>query len=255
MECLAELRLILSYRVVLNFRPVKIGLHRAPESYLVEGCISPMLLSGGPWTRILFPRALWGTLDAAGRRALIVHELAHFQRGDHWVRWLETVCRCLYWWHPAVWWAIQQIERSEEECCDAVVVSLELPRTYADAIVSTLDFLADKERSLPRLACGLHDVPALRKRLTQIMRRSVSPQVSGVARCVLTAFCAGTLAIHPSLHDVRAVGVQSLAAKTVATLNHEVGLLAEDPVDQVLRQIDARGGPVVKIGRIDPAVG
>ena len=50
-----------------------------------------------------------------------------------------------------------------------MVVSLELPWTYADAIVSTLDFLADKERSLPRLACGLHDVPALRKRLTQIM--------------------------------------------------------------------------------------
>ena len=58
---------------------------------------------------------------------------------------LEFVVMGLYWWHPVVWYARRELREAEEQCCDAWVVST-LPgagRTYASALVDTLDFLSD----------------------------------------------------------------------------------------------------------------
>ena len=51
--------------------------------------------------------------------AVLAHELAHLKRRDHWVRRLEAIVLGLYWWYPGAWWARRQLERAEEECCDA----------------------------------------------------------------------------------------------------------------------------------------
>src|SRR5205085_2360482 len=72
--------------------------------------------------RVLLPAALWARLSEAQRDALLLHELAHLRRGDHWVRRLELAVLGLYWWLPTVWWARREIQRAEEECCDAWVV-------------------------------------------------------------------------------------------------------------------------------------
>ena len=133
-----------------------------------------MVWAAGGSPRLILPVRLWDGLDPGQRDALLVHELAHLRRRDHWVRLLEAVVTALYWWHPAVWWARRELHESEERCCDAWVVGT-LPgvaRSYASALLATVDFLSEVPSPLPVGASGLGrggHFQHLRRRLTLIM--------------------------------------------------------------------------------------
>ena len=113
-----------------------------PRLVLVPGVVSPMLWVFGRQPRLVLPAALVERLTAEQWRTLLAHELAHWRRRDHWVRWLELAAFSLYWWCPLLWWAKSQLQQSEEECCDAWVVAVlpEAARDYALALVETVDF-------------------------------------------------------------------------------------------------------------------
>ncbi len=156
-----------------------------PEVLLLPGAVSPMLWAIGRRKRLLIPESLLERLSGEQRSALLVHELAHLRRGDHWVRCLELVVLGLYWWCPLVWWARRELHEAEEACCDAWVVWA-LPacaRAYALALVETLDFLAEARPALPPVASGIGAVQLMRRRLTMIMRGNTprALTVTGVA--------------------------------------------------------------------------
>lgn len=143
-----------------------------PRLVLVPGVISPMLWVFGRVPRLVLPAALVDRLSPEQWRTLLAHELAHWRRRDHWVRWLELATLSVYWWCPLVWWAKQQLQEAEEECCDAWVVTM-LPgaaRAYALALVETVDFLSGARAVLPPAASGLGHVHLLQRRLTMILR-------------------------------------------------------------------------------------
>ena len=94
----------------------RIGLRDCPRVWLVPGAVSPMLWAIFGHARLLFPSRLLEGLAPAARRALLLHELAHLRRRDHWVRLLEATATILYWWHPVVWWARREIQAAEETC-------------------------------------------------------------------------------------------------------------------------------------------
>lgn len=150
----------------------KLGLRRLPPVVLIPGKVSPLLW--GLWRpQLVLPEALWSNLDWAQRGALLAHELAHFRRGDHWVRLLETVVTGLFWWHPVVWWARHELREAEELCCDAWVLWA-LPaasKPYARALLTTVDFLTHDALPLPVTASGLGHVSTLRRRLIMILHR------------------------------------------------------------------------------------
>jgi len=178
----------------------KLGV-RCPTVWLVPGIVSPMLWSFGTARRLLLPRDLLGRLSAAQQSTLLAHELAHLRRGDHWVRYLEWIVLCFYWWCPLVWWARRELHAAEEECCDAWVVWTlpELARDYALALVETLDFLCDAKPAVPLLASGIRPVPLLRRRLTMIMRGSSPRVVTAVGGLALLCLAAVLLPLLPSL--------------------------------------------------------
>src|SRR5262249_44539898 len=123
----------------------RLGLTHCPAVALVPGSVPPMLwMAVGRPTGYL-PADLLEKLDPSERETLLAHELAHLRRRDHWVRWLEFVVQGVYWWYPLVPLARRQMQVHEEECCDALVVGVLPARSYAAAIVRTLDFLAGAE--------------------------------------------------------------------------------------------------------------
>jgi beta-lactamase regulating signal transducer with metallopeptidase domain len=85
---------------------------------------------------ILVPASALTGMDPAYLEALLLHELAHIRRYDHWVNMLQTQVEMLGFYHPAVWWisSVMRIER--ENCCDDLVVGA-LPdrRVYLRALV------------------------------------------------------------------------------------------------------------------------
>ena len=151
----------------------QIGLKRAPRVVMAPVRVAPMVWALGGRACLLVPEALWDRLDGEQRAAMLVHELAHLRRRDHWVRILELAATGLYWWHPALWLARRELRRAEEECCDLWVVWA-LPkakRTYASALVEAVEFLSEaRPKGLPIGASGMGQVEDLSRRIGMIMR-------------------------------------------------------------------------------------
>jgi bla regulator protein blaR1 len=149
----------------------RLGLARGPGVWFVSAPVSPLLWALGRTPRLLLPEALWERLTEPQRAALLLHELAHLRRGDHWVRRLELVTLGLYWWHPVVWWAGRRLREAEELCCDAWVVWAlpDAAEAYARALVETVTFLSQTRPPLPVGASGVGRVPLLKRRLTMIL--------------------------------------------------------------------------------------
>jgi beta-lactamase regulating signal transducer with metallopeptidase domain len=182
----------------------RLGMARAPGVWLVPGVLSPMLWAMGRWPRLLLPGELLERLGDEQRQALLVHELAHLRRRDHWIRWLELVVLALYWWLPVAWWARRELQDAEEECCDAWVVWA-LPRSakaYAVALVETLDFLAEARPALPVAASGLGHLSSLRRRLTMIMRGETPRALTRVGLLTVLGLGLLLLPLVPSLAQV-----------------------------------------------------
>ncbi len=175
-----------------------VSLRAPPRVILVDAVISPTLIGIGPWTRILYPRRLWRELPAEQRDGLLIHELEHFRRGDHWVRVLEAAATAVFWWHPIVWWARHHIEITEESCCDAVASRGCNELSYAEALLTTLDFINEPSWSpAAPVGTGVSRLPVLEQRLKQIVHHSIPGQLSLVGRTVLLLLAALTLPIQP----------------------------------------------------------
>jgi beta-lactamase regulating signal transducer with metallopeptidase domain len=178
----------------------RLGIATAPRVGLVRGCVSPLLwaLSGAP--RLLLPVALWDQLDDDQRDALLVHELAHLRRRDHWIRNLELVVTALYWWHPVVWWARRSLREAEEQCCDAWVVWAfpKSARAYATALLQTVDFLSGARSGLPAAASGLGHLSCLKRRLIMIMQEPMPRALSLAGRLSVLGLAAVLLPVAPS---------------------------------------------------------
>lgn len=178
---------------------LKLGLKRVPRVLIVNATVSPMLWGCGSNARLLFPSDLAERLDDNARATLLMHELAHFGRGDHWVRLLELVVGGCFWWHPVVWLARRQIEEAEEECCDAWVIGEfpNAPRQYAEALLDTIDFLCESREALPPIASGLGQAHFLRYRLTKIMCGASPKSMSHQNRCSLALVAVLVLPLQP----------------------------------------------------------
>ncbi len=149
----------------------RFGLSRSPKVKLINAAVPPMLWAMRRPPEIYLPRGLIERLSPEQTQTLLAHELAHFRRNDHWVRWLEVLILGIYWWHPIAWIARRQLQRSEEQCCDAWVLWA-LPNAasiYARTILETVDFLTTDNRPSPALASGLGPVHVLERRFEMIL--------------------------------------------------------------------------------------
>jgi beta-lactamase regulating signal transducer with metallopeptidase domain len=151
---------------------LRVGLRRAPVIRLVDAVVPPMLWAMCRPAEILLPRALVARLLPEQQAVLLAHELAHYHRRDHLMRWFEVVVIGIYWWHPVVWIARRELARAEEQCCDAWVLWALPGRecAYARVILETIDFLAADRRLTPMLANGLGPVHQLERRFAMILR-------------------------------------------------------------------------------------
>jgi bla regulator protein BlaR1 len=178
-----------------------LGIGRPPVVKTAGGIGSPMLWGWGRNTVILFPRELLARLAREARDTLLAHEIVHFLRRDHWVRMLEFVVTGIYWWHPAVWLARGGIETAEEECCDAWVVGVlaASPRRYAEALLATVDYVAELRRPcLPPGACPANrGAQLLQRRLIGIIHAQRPSEVRGSA--AVRAVILSALLIQPVL--------------------------------------------------------
>jgi RND family efflux transporter MFP subunit len=231
----------------------RLGLRQVPTIGLVPACVPPMLWSSitGP-ARLILPEELWRRFDPTQQDAVLAHELAHLKRRDHWVRRLEAVVLGLYWWYPGAWWARRQLERAEEECCDAWVVWA-LPSaagSYADALVATAVFLSGLRQPLPLGASGAGRTRPLKRRLAMILcDRTAGPAARTVPLVVLAL---GLLALPflPALVSGQQANSQGTAAPAPALSAEQPAKVIPSPAKT--DEKSAQQGGAFKLVALDP---
>ena len=70
---------------------------------------------------VLLPRSV-ATLSAEARLGVLCHELVHVARHDWPWMVAEDVVRAVMWFHPAVWWLLDQVHVSREQVVDGLTV-------------------------------------------------------------------------------------------------------------------------------------
>lgn len=176
-----------------------IRLRKAPKVLLAPGSLSPMLWAFCAPARIVVPSEFFQNLDEPARRSLLLHELAHYKRGDHYVRFLELAVIGLYWWLPVAWLVRREIRRAEELACDAEVIA-QLPderRAYAETLVHAASFVSTS--TIPALASGIAAPGQLEERLRNIMRSTMDLRISNGTKIMVTLMALGVLPLAPML--------------------------------------------------------
>ncbi len=178
-----------------------IGLPRLPRTVMVRAMVSPMIWCGYRPLLVL-PQPLWSQLDDAGRQVVVLHELAHLRRRDHWVCWAELVIAALFWWHPLVWWIRRQLHQEAEVCCDAWVTWL-MPRgrrVYAEALLKTKQYINRLENPVPAMGIGMTTFRSRQfgRRLTMIMTKQTIPGLSAWAVLLAGGLALANWAVTPA---------------------------------------------------------
>ena len=88
---------------------------------ITAACATPMLI-GYLRPVLVFPVALINQLDVEETETVLLHELAHLRRYDHWFNLLQCFIEVLFYYHPAVHWISARVREEREFCCDDLVL-------------------------------------------------------------------------------------------------------------------------------------
>ncbi|MFA6287856.1 MAG: M56 family metallopeptidase [Opitutaceae bacterium] len=107
---------------------------RTPRVWWVSQLRSPLMV--GWWTPgVYLPEGASGW-DKQRREAVFLHELAHWQRGDHFWQQVGRLAGCVFWWQPLVAWAARQMNAEAEAAADDVVlIKQSAAKDYAATLV------------------------------------------------------------------------------------------------------------------------
>ncbi len=145
---------------------------RLPRVLISELGATPLVW--GVWKpTLLWPKCLNGRLNSVARQSVLLHELIHLRRRDHWTAWLDLTAGCLWWWHPACWLARARLREAAELACDAEVLHRrpDAGHEYATALVTVCELMSRSAR--PALTVGAAS-PARRfftRRLNMILSK------------------------------------------------------------------------------------
>jgi beta-lactamase regulating signal transducer with metallopeptidase domain len=171
-------------------RPVEVRLSDAVDAPSVIGFFHPA---------VVLPRSLQSELAPGDRKQVILHELAHLDRGDDWTNLLQKLLRALSPLNPALFWAERHLCREREQACDdAVLDAAGNAREYATCLTK----LAENRlvRRVASLAPGLwqrHSELAGRVENILHRRRNTHPWLSrGLVAAGLAASLSGVVVLQ-----------------------------------------------------------
>jgi beta-lactamase regulating signal transducer with metallopeptidase domain len=174
----------------------RLYLRRVPDVLMSSRALPPLVWSIGLCPRVILPSELFARLSTEAQATILAHELVHVRRGDYLVRLLELAATTVFWWHPVVWWASCQLRELEEHCCDSRVLELlpHQPRTYATALVDTLDFLSDRPCIPVPMRTAIDSTGSLSRRI-RMLTQGRTNRLSALSAVLVTGIVAVPLVV------------------------------------------------------------
>ncbi len=112
------------------------GIKKFPRIFRTPKTDVPMVI-GFFKPVILLPLAMLTALSPEQVESILLHELYHIRRKDHFVNFLQNILEILFFYHPAAWWISRQLRNEREICVDEwVVTQTNQPMAYVRALVS-----------------------------------------------------------------------------------------------------------------------
>lgn len=239
----------------------QVGLRRVPELRLTQARISPLAWGFGR-SKILLPKKLVALLNKQELRLLLLHELIHLKRCDHWVRLLEMVAGLVYWWLPTYWLTTRSLQQVEERLCDQHVlyISSQSQNEYLEMLMKTLEFLSKPKRSMG-LASQAISSKLVKQRFLQILEGKHTDSNKHRAFTILFIACAITLPLTPTWAQ------QTLSLGWFSSLDEEQAHQQSQPLDDFAlidyppiqvtgKVVDEQGNPasdaIVRIRSYEP---
>ena len=147
----------------------QIGTKQAVRVRVLDIPVGPAVLGIFRQT-ILLPEAIVRNRTDDQLAPLLAHELVHLRRGDLWWAVIQSLARCLLWFHPLVHLAARQLTNEAERSCDEeTITSLGCsPATYARCLLNVLE-LKHQLRVAPALP-GVRPVDVTSARLERVMK-------------------------------------------------------------------------------------
>jgi beta-lactamase regulating signal transducer with metallopeptidase domain len=124
-----------------------LGLSRPPRVLMTGENISPFVCGMFRPTLVL-SEALGSSLSETQLRQVLLHELAHIRRRDLLWGWIPQAARMLWFFHPAVHWAVYRLRLERELACDQLAMT-HSGRTAADYAQTLVEVVTQTSASLP----------------------------------------------------------------------------------------------------------
>ena len=119
---------------------------------------------------VVIPSSI-ASLEAGMLRPVLLHELAHYKRGDMWMNQILVLAQLLHWFNPLTWAAASVIRRTREEAVDDVV--LERMHGQEDTYASTLIYIAKgvvaRRAAMTAGMVGIMESGTLRGRIERVL--------------------------------------------------------------------------------------
>jgi beta-lactamase regulating signal transducer with metallopeptidase domain/ankyrin repeat protein len=150
------------------------------DSPALVGLIRPILLLPER-SPTVFSREDWENV--------FVHELAHYQRRDHWTHAVQLIALSVHWFNPLVWLGFRQLRADRELAADEWALQhLEPERAtgYGDTLLKVLKESSDNRLSVAAVGI-LEDRMQLKQRLQRIVEFSPKKLIGSIVGLTLLA--------------------------------------------------------------------
>jgi len=212
----------------------RLALARVPEVRITDAPLSPFTL-GPLQPTLVLPR--WLCLPGARLDAVLLHELAHLERYDHVLIWVERVVASLFFFWPPVHWVCGKLDEARELACDerAIQRGAFPPVEYGQHLLAVVALARE------RLAVGgalsiAGSAWRLERRIDRLLQQAWSQRprwLEGVALALL-AVCSllGVRPAQPPLVPSAAPGVLvDLAGAAASSVEPDGPLMSIDQGD------------------------
>jgi TonB family protein len=203
-----------------------------------------------PMTFGLLRPAIFLPCDAAAwtaerRRVVLLHELAHVERGDAATHLFARAALSLYWWNPLAWWAWRQFVRERERAADDVVLSVGTrPSDYAGHLLE-IARTAEATRAIGWAAVAMLPIGGrkkvhrsqLERRLVAILDSSVNRNAPRPATRWMAALA--TIVLIAPLAALRAQDTQTIPADVDATIRAAAAQKNHEMLDKAAKAAEA----------------
>ena len=153
-----------------------LGIRRQVRVAIVQANSSPFIWVEQKAIYIVISESLRVSLSERRLQSVMMHEISHYLRRDHWSNTFGFLVVALCWWNPVSWIAVRKMRALQEYCCDAIAIAKSQlsRREYAECLYQITNFIESRNSCLPVSACEFFGHTSVEERFQMISNTSLA---------------------------------------------------------------------------------